>query len=100
MNPTVEERPSHKENVMFRRSILGVARALGFFAALPNPAEAKDPPLPRFYYYPYYYYPHSYWPQHSPQWPEPPGSPYVRPPAYMAYPPFKEPNWRYELFQP
>ena len=23
--------------------------------------------------------------------------PYQKPPAYMAYPPFKEPNWRYEL---
>lgn len=51
-------------------------------------------------YYPYYYFPHSYWPQQSPQWPEPKGAPYVRPPAYMAYPPFKEPNWRYELWQP
>ncbi len=83
---------------MFRRSILGLAVAMGIFAALPSSAEAKDPPLPRFYYYPYYYYPHSYWPQHSPQWPEPAGSPYVRPPAYMAYPPFREPNWRYELW--
>ena len=52
------------------------------------------------YYYPYYYFPHSYWPQQSPQWPEPKGAPYVRPPAYMAYPPFIEPNWRHELWQP
>jgi hypothetical protein len=56
--------------------------------------------LPRFYYYPYYYFPHSYWPQNSPQWPEPKGHPYVRPPAYMAYPAFKEPGWRYELWTP
>lgn len=56
--------------------------------------------LPRFYYYPYYYYPHSYWPQNSPQWPEMRGQPYVRPPAYQAYPPFKEPGWYYELWTP
>jgi len=24
----------------------------------------------------------------------------VRPPAYQAYPPFKEPGWRYELWTP
>jgi hypothetical protein len=63
-------------------------------------AAADDPTLPRFFYYPYYYYPHSYWPQNSPQWPEPKGMPYVRPPAYQAYPPFKEPGWRYELWTP
>ena len=60
----------------------------------------NEPPLPKFYYYPYYYYPHSYWPANSPQWPEPKGHPYVRPPAYMAYPPFQEPGWRYELWNP
>ena len=55
-------------------------------------SSAAEPPLPRYSYYPYYYFPHSYWPTLSPQWPEPPGHTYVRPPAYMAYPPFKEPN--------
>ena len=64
-------------------------------------AQAQEPPqLPRFYYYPYYYYPHSYWPTQSPQWPEPAGAPYQRPPAYMAYPPFREPGWRYEAWEP
>jgi len=24
----------------------------------------------------------------------------MRPPAYMAYPPFKEPNWHYMLWMP
>jgi hypothetical protein len=62
--------------------------------------SAAEPPLPRYSYYPYYYFPHSYWPSLSPQYPEPIGSPYVRPPAYMAYPPFKEPGWRYELWTP
>jgi hypothetical protein len=86
---------------MLRRSILGllaVGLTAGLFAGLPNEAVAADPPLPRMYYYPYYYFPHSYWPQQSPQWPEPKGAPYVRPPAYMAFPPFREPNWRYELW--
>ena len=69
----------------------------------PPPAQAAtaaEPPLPRIHYYPYYYFPHSYWPANSPQWPEPQGQPYVRPPAYMAYPPFQEPGWRYELWTP
>ena len=29
-----------------------------------------------------------------------PNQPYMPPPAYMAFPPFHEPNWRYELWQP
>jgi hypothetical protein len=72
------------------------AVALALWAGSANTAAAgDDPPLTRFHYYPYYYYP-----QNSPQWPEPKGHPYVRPPAYMAYPPFKEPGWRYELWTP
>jgi hypothetical protein len=68
--------------------------------------EAQQPPqypayeLNRFFYYPYYYFPHNYWPTMSARWPEPPNAPYMRPPAYMAYPPFQEPNWRYEWWQP
>lgn len=79
-----------------------VAGVVTLLAGLANSsAHAGDqPPLPRFYYYPYYYFPHSYWPQQSPPYPEPPGHPYVRPPAYMAYPPFREPGWRYELWTP
>ena len=56
--------------------------------------------LQRFYYYPYYYFPHNYWPATSPRWPEPPGAPYMKPPAYMAYPPFIQERWRYDLWQP
>ncbi len=88
---------------MNRRIILGMLAAglaIGLFAGPAGQAVAEDPPLPRMYYYPYYYFPHSYWPQQSPQWPEPKGAPYVRPPAYMAYPPFIEPNWRHELWEP
>jgi hypothetical protein len=36
----------------------------------------------------------------TPRWPEQPGAPYMRPPAYMAYPAFREPNWTYQLWQP
>jgi hypothetical protein len=88
---------------MLRRSIPRLALAViaaGVLLSSTAPVKATDPPLPRFNYYPYYYFPHNYWPAMSPQWPEPPGAPYVRPPAYMAYPPFKEPNWRYELWTP
>lgn len=94
---------------MMRRSILGltVVGLLTLGAASEakaqygvNYAEERYTNLPRFDYYPYYYFPHNYWPQLSPQWPEPPGSPYMRPPAYMAYPPFREPAWRYWMWQP
>jgi hypothetical protein len=67
------------------------------------PAQVPQPQnymLNRFFYYPYYYFPHSYWPTMGPKWPEPVGAPYMRPPAYMAYPPFREPHWRYEWYEP
>jgi hypothetical protein len=64
-----------------------------------QPPPAPIPNLNRFYYYPYYYFPHNYWPTQGPKWPEPVGAPYMRPPAYMAYPPYLEPGWRYDLFE-
>ncbi|MBX7104154.1 MAG: hypothetical protein K1X57_08730 [Gemmataceae bacterium] len=84
-----------------RRSLLALAAAMLGVTIFSGPAAAQQPQpqLPRFYYYPYYYYPHSYWPTNSPQWPEASGSPYQRPPAYMAYPPFLEKKWRYDLFE-
>jgi hypothetical protein len=82
---------------MFRRMLLGVCSVV-MLASAANSARSAEPPLPRFYYYPYYYYPHSYWPSNSPKWPEAPGMPYQRPPASMAYPPFQEPKWPYMLF--
>jgi hypothetical protein len=63
-----------------------------------NPNQAYQ--LQRFYYYPYYYFPHNYWPATSPRYPEGPGQPYMQPPAYMALPPFHEPNWRYDYTLP
>ncbi len=69
---------------------------IGYYA----PARAVDYNMGKFFYYPFYYFPHSYWPTQSCPWPERPGEPYVRPPAYMAYPPFLEPHWRYEWYVP
>ena len=88
---------------MFRRylPILVVAgMSLGIWVGHPASLRAQGQAynLNRFYYYPYYYFPHNYWPTMSPRWPEPPGAAYQRPPAYMAYPAFHEPNWRYDLW--
>lgn len=107
---------------MKRHSLAALAAVLGCgLWLLATPAQAQCPPggcgsaggpaagcspytacpdCQRLYYYPFYYFPHNYWPTHSPQWPEPAGKCYTPPPAYMAYPPFKEPNWRYEYWQP
>jgi hypothetical protein len=82
-------------------SALGIgAVAVAFWLGKPMPAAAQSQELQRFYYYPYYYFPHNYWPALGPRWPEGPGQPYMRPPAYQAYPAFREPGWRYELWQP
>jgi hypothetical protein len=85
---------------MLRRILTVGLLAIAFAWAGNNPVSAGEPPLPRFAYYPYYYFPHSYWPTTSPQWPESPGQPYMRPPAYQAFPPFREPGWRYEYLEP
>jgi hypothetical protein len=80
--------------------LLAAAVGLGCFSVLTQPAHAQGVPLTRYYYYPYYFFPADYWPSMGPQYPEPPGAPYVPPPAYMAYPPFLEKHWRYEAWQP
>src|SRR2546430_17013838 len=80
--------------------VLGGLLALGAWAGFAQPAHAENAPLNRFYHYPYYYFPHNYWPSMGPQWPEPPGTPYRPAPAYMDYPPFAEPYWRYEWMEP
>jgi hypothetical protein len=75
-------------------------------SAAPARAQTVPPsytPISRYYYYPYWYFQHNYWPTMSPRWPEPVtnyanGWYPVRPPAYMAYPPFQEPTWHYEFF--
>ena len=81
-------------------ALLVAALGLALWEGTASKGQAAPPSLDRFYYYPYYYWPHNYWPSMGPQWPEPPGAPYMRPPAYMAYPPFHEPYWRYELWVP
>jgi hypothetical protein len=75
-----------------------VPGVIGIPPAAPEPVPYR--PLNNFWYYPYYYFPANYWPAMSPRWPEPVGCPYQRPPAYMAFPPFREPNWRYEYWVP
>jgi hypothetical protein len=79
--------------------LLAGVLALGLWSATASPAQAQYQDLNRFYYYPYCYFPHNYWPSQGPKYPEQPGTPYMRPPAYMAYPPYLEPGWRYFLFQ-
>lgn len=84
---------------MARWTLPGLA-LLAVMALMPSRALAQDYNMGRMYYYPYYNFPHNYWPQMSAPWPERPGEPYQRPPAYMAYPAFREPHWRYELNKP
>lgn len=73
--------------------------ALGMWLLSAGSAHAQYHNLDRFYYYPYHLFPHNYWPQASPTWPEKPGDPYRPPPAYMSYPPFHEPHWRYDMHE-
>ena len=81
-------------------AFLGLVLAAIFAGSASAQQPVYNYNLSRYYYYPYYYFPHNYWPMQGPKYPEPPGAPYMRPPAYMAYPAFREPNWRYELFEP
>jgi hypothetical protein len=80
-------------------SVGGVLESSRPVLAQQAPVAFQPYELQRFYYYPYYYFPHNYWPITGPRWPERPNMPYMRPPAYMAYPPFMEPNWRYSHWQ-
>ena len=88
---------------MFRRRIMllgALALAAVLWAGSATPARAQQYTLNPFWYYPYYYFPHNYWPVMGPKYPEPPGTPYRPPPAYMAFPPHREIYWRYEYWQP
>jgi hypothetical protein len=90
---------------MLRRLLAATALFGAFVLIDAKPAQAQQgmaqyPSNNRFYYYPYYYFPHNYWPTMSPKWPEGPGQPYVRPPAYQSYPAFMAPNFRYEWYEP
>jgi hypothetical protein len=97
----------------WRSLVLAGVAGVGLWSGLADSAQAQvytydafrfpvyqDRTINRFWYYPYYYFPHNYWPGMSPHWPEAPGKPYMRPPAYMAFPPFKEPYFRYEYWNP
>jgi hypothetical protein len=80
-------------------AVLAVMIGIGVWSQ-GSSAQAQDTSINRYFYYPHYYYPHNYWPTQGPRWPERPGEPYMPPPAYMTYPPFKEPHWRYEWMEP
>jgi hypothetical protein len=87
---------------MIRRrliALLGLVVGLGMMAGLATPAPAQQYNLNPFWYYPYYYFPANFWPVMGPKYPEPPGTPYRPPPAYMAYPPFREKHWHYDLWE-
>ena len=85
---------------MRRTHWLAMAAVLLLGLTTPGTASAQDYNMGRMFYYPYYYFPHSYWPQMSASYPERIGEAYMKPPAYMAYPPFHEPHWRYEQYTP
>jgi hypothetical protein len=73
--------------------VLGLV-ALVVLGSAAAPAHAQD--VDRYTYYPFYYYPHSYWPNYV-KYPDP-RKPMQPPPGYMAYPPFLDPDFRYELW--
>jgi hypothetical protein len=81
-------------------TMAAIVLGVGMWMGNTTSAQAQDYTMGRFFYYPYYYFPHNYWPQLMPPWPEQPGAPYQRPPAYMSYPPFLAPHWRYDLWEP
>lgn len=83
-----------------RLALVAGVMLVGLWLGLPQQSQAQDYNMNNYFYYPFYYFPHSYWPTMSQTWPERPGEPYRKPPAYMAYPPFHEPHWRYDLHQP
>jgi hypothetical protein len=87
---------------MIRRrmiGLLGLVVGLGMMAGSAAPAHAQQYNLNPFWYYPYYYFPHNFWPVMGPKYPEPPGTPYRPPPAYMAFPPFREKHFHYEYWE-
>jgi hypothetical protein len=77
-------------------SLVLVAVVAGLWLGAANPVQADDQTT-RFYHYPYYYFPHNYWPN-AVKYPDP-RVPYQLPPAYMAYPPFLDTEFRYEYWQ-
>ncbi len=84
---------------MLRRCLLVAAvLAAAFWAGSASPARAQQYEMNRFFYYPYYYFAWNYWPVQGPKYPEPVGAPYMPPPAYMAFPPYRPPLWRFDYW--
>jgi len=91
-----------------QRGLRTLTLAVGAILALGAATDAQQPQyqystayqLNKWYYYPYTYFRHNSWTAQGPRWPEGPGMPYLKPPAYQAYPPFLQQNLRYVLWQP
>src|SRR5262249_34580926 len=77
--------------------LLGGLLAIGLWLASATPAQAQNWTMDRFSYSPYHSFPPTSGPPPPRVGPGRPGEPYQPPPAYMAYPPFHEPHWRYDL---
>lgn len=72
--------------------------AFGLLAVTSLAPQIRAQDFNRYYHYPYYYFPHNYAPNYE-RWPDP-KKPFQRPPAWMAYPPYLDPAYRYELWRP
>lgn len=77
---------------MMKRGLLVLLLVLGLWSGVATPAQAQD-----YYHYPYYYFPHNYAPLYQ-RWPDP-RIPFQPHPAYMYYPPYRIPSWRYEMWE-
>jgi hypothetical protein len=83
---------------MTRRIVpLALASLLTILLGLAVASTAQAQNGTRYYHYPYIYYPHSYYPNYV-YWPDP-RIPFQAPPAYMSYPRYRDPNWRYDMFE-
>jgi hypothetical protein len=86
--------------MMLRRCLLpALSLVVGWLTFVPG-ADAQSHPvdIDRFYHYPHHYFPQSYWPNME-KWPDP-RKHMQPPPAYMAYPPYLDPSFRYPLWRP
>lgn len=73
----------------------GALLAVGLWLGMPAASHAQD--VQRFYHYPFYYFPHSYAPNYV-RWPDP-RLQFQPAPAYMAYPPYLDNRFRYDMFE-
>jgi hypothetical protein len=75
--------------------MLGGLLLAGLWLGAAAPASGQD--INRYYHYPFYSFPHNYAPNYS-NWPDH-RLQFQPAPAYMAYPPYLDSRFRYDLFQ-